>query len=408
VNAKHITKLLCRKNNITFLQFSLDYKILDFDEHIVDLASDKQNLKIGMDVREAFCELIGFEENIQELLDKTTQPCISIPMLNKNGFYYNLEIEFCEVDSHSFFIMYFMKKTKYMLNYTKMVQDINKKTLLLENEKKVQEKREHYYSLINKKLVTFNVDNDGFITDVNDTCSYFFDLKKDDMIGEHFSKFIKARENNLRDAKVFRATKFDGECVYFHTDIIPLSSKSGQYGNIIISQDITYLKKIEEELIYAVKHDSLTGLANRSLLMEKIDEAIVESKEKGSFFALCFVDLDKFKYINDNYGHHAGDMLLKHISKLLQGLIREEDTAARVGGDEFVVLIRNIQDKDFAELSVQRIDEALRGTPLVYTKDSTIYFSCSFGIGIFPNDGEDGSTLLKFADEKMYMKKRSR
>jgi diguanylate cyclase (GGDEF)-like protein/PAS domain S-box-containing protein len=407
MSAEYIMKFLCKKNNITFIRFSREYKIIEYDENVMSLTDEPQHIKVGEDIRNSFYEIVGLEDKIDEFFENCNKGnnFICVPMLNKKGFYYDLEIELCELNGKYSLMMYFTKKSNFLLNYTKMVQKVNKKTLFVENEEQSQDQ---YHSIINQKLVTFNVDTDGIITDLNRTCSYFFGLEKKEMLGKHFSNYIKAREIELNDGKVFRATKYDGEDVYFHTDIIPLSKDGVIYENLILCQDITYLKRIEEELIYAAGHDSLTGLANRSILLEKIEEAIVEGKNKKNSFAICFIDLDKFKGVNDNYGHHAGDMLLKHLSKLLLGLIRDEDTASRVGGDEFVVLIKNIQNKEYAQMSIQRINDAIENTPLRYSEDETIYFSCSLGVSVFPDDGEDAYTLLKLADKEMYVRKRLR
>jgi diguanylate cyclase (GGDEF)-like protein/PAS domain S-box-containing protein len=327
-------------------------------------------------------------------------------MLNKNDFYYDLEIETCDIDEEVSFIAYYTKKSNFLYNYTTMVQDINKKTLYLKNEEQHKDKKNHYNEIINQRLVTFNVDTQGTVIDVNDTCAYFFGLEKKQMVGKHFSNFIKAREDNLDNGKIFKAINHNGEEVFFHTDIIPISKDDEVYENIIICQDITYLKKIQEDLIYAANHDSLTGLANRSLLLEKIDEAVKNSKENNSSFALCFIDLNKFKAINDTYGHHAGDLLLQHLAKILTNFVRDEDIAARVGGDEFVILIRNIQNKENAKVSMQRIHNAIINSPLVY-EGRILKLSCSLGVSVFPDDATNPDSLLKVADKEMYMDKQT-
>lgn len=407
--SKTIVPLLCKKNNISFIRFGDDYKIIEYDEQVIHLANEKVHIKVGGDIREGFWELVGLEDDIKTLYidNQNREKSIQIPMVYKNEIYYNLEIELCEVNNEDSFMAYFTKKTEFLLSYAKMVQDMNKKTLIFQNDESARHKKEQYHNLINKKLLTFHVNIDGIITDINDTCSYFFGLEKAEMSQRHFSNFFETRESNLNEGKVLRAVNINGEGVYFHTDVIALNKEDEIYENIIICQDITYLKKIEEELAYAAGHDSLTGLANRSNLLKRIDNAITKSREENNSFAICFIDLDKFKQVNDNYGHHAGDMLLKHISKLLLSLIREEDMVSRIGGDEFIILFENINNRAYIESTIIRISETAKKTPLLYSEDDTIHFSFSLGVSYFPDGGEDAKTLLESADKEMYLRKRN-
>lgn len=400
-----IASLLCKKSNMSFIRFDEDFKIIEFDKDILEMADDKKSAEIHRDVRDAFWEFIGLEDELKALY--TNKKIIQIPMIYKNDIYYNIELECCEISNEKSIIAYFTKKTEFLLSYTKIAQDINKQTLIFENNKKERRKKEQYNNLINQNLITFNVDVNGLITKINDACAYFFELEEKQMLDIHFSNFFKTRESNINKNKILSAVDINGKNIFFHIDIIT-SSKDGEiYENIIVCQDITYLKKIQEELTYAVEHDALTGLANRSNLLRKIDNAIGQSKKSNNSFAICFIDLNKFKPINDNYGHHAGDMLLKHISKLLLGLVRENDTVARIGGDEFVILFENIQSKDCIESTLSRIDEVSKTNPLIYNEDDTIHFSFSLGTSVFPDDGEDAKTLLEVADKEMYKIKNS-
>ena len=144
------------------------------------------------------------------------------------------------------------------------------------------------------------------------------------------------------------------------------------------------------------------------MLRKKIQEAIEKSKEKQEIFALCFIDLNKFKKVNDEHGHHVGDMLLKHVGVVLTNIIREEDIIARIGGDEFVILFKHLESLEYLNFALKRIEEISKKSPLYYNEDLTIPLSFSLGISIYPKDGDNIEDLLNHADEKMYEDKKIR
>ncbi len=173
-------------------------------------------------------------------------------------------------------------------------------------------------------------------------------------------------------------------------------------------QDITHLKKIEQELEYAARYDSLTGLSNRSYLLNKIDEAIKDADNNSCSFSLCFIDLDNFKPVNDNFGHHAGDMLLKHIASILSHEVRDFDTVSRIGGDEFIVLFSHIENQEYLDLAIQRIQKLPQLHPLIYNEEESIDFGFSLGVSSYPQNAHDAKTLLDYADKEMYKIKKER
>ena len=178
-------------------------------------------------------------------------------------------------------------------------------------------------------------------------------------------------------------------------------------------QDVTQLKNAEEEIRLLAFYDSLTGLANRTLFMDRLSHEISLAKRHGKIFALLFLDLDQFKRINDNFGHHVGDLLLKKVSETLQKCIRRSDTAtgpmaigdvdtliARLGGDEFIILLSDIQKPENAAVVARKIIQAM---PAAYILEGhEISVTTSIGISIFPGDGEEIELLLKNADSAMY------
>jgi len=404
-----ITKLVCIKNKVSYIIFDEFYKIIEFNDLVINIADDPSKLAISSDIRDVMWEFIGLEERMKMLFSGQEEigSVIHFPMLLKNSHYYDLDIEiFTPQEGKTLFIAYIIQKPKESLSYINMIQEINKRTLVYESDNNKQSER--HCELINQRLLSFNVDMDGYITLINNAFTCFFDISTEDIIGEHFSVFFKARDLNLNgnSSIIFNAINQINEVISFHANIIPMGEGSEVYENIIICQDITYLKQIEKELEHASVHDSLTGLPNRSQLLKKIDESIQKSKDNDSLFALCFIDIDKFKPINDNYGHHAGDMLLKHVAKLFLYAVRKNDTVARIGGDEFVILFDNIKSKAVIQDKIDKIKKIATKMPLTYTKNDVIAFELSLGVSYYPEDTTDIQELFKIADKAMYMDKK--
>ncbi|MBW8330248.1 MAG: EAL domain-containing protein [Thiobacillus sp.] len=169
--------------------------------------------------------------------------------------------------------------------------------------------------------------------------------------------------------------------------------------------DITERKQYEAELEHQASHDSLTGLPNRSLLRDRIDQAIVKAQRDGKLVAVVFVDLDHFKLINDSLGHHVGDSLLLEIAARLSSCIRSNDCVARQGGDEFVIVLTE-QDSDQEIIAV--ISRLLESISQPWVHHGQEYGqSCSIGISCYPQDGTDPDALLRSADAAMYKAKAS-
>lgn len=165
------------------------------------------------------------------------------------------------------------------------------------------------------------------------------------------------------------------------------------------------LKEKSDALKHQATHDELTGLANRNLLFDRIEQARLTSKRNKTPFALFIMDLDNFKEINDALGHHFGDLMLKKISRIIRKSLRENDSVARLGGDEFAILLPNT-DEDGAIVCAQKILNTLAMPFSV--RDTRIESSTSIGIVLYPQDGDDSETLLQRADIAMYQAKQTR
>jgi len=169
----------------------------------------------------------------------------------------------------------------------------------------------------------------------------------------------------------------------------------------IQSKQLQRLVEVRTEQLYQKAHfDSLTGLPNRYLLVDRLHQAISKSARTNATLALLFLDLDRFKIINDNLGHQNGDQLLKEVAKRLTKVSREGDTVARLGGDEFVFLLENLKSPKDAARTANRIIDCFKSP--FRLQEHILHMSTSIGISIYPQDGDDDKVLLKNADISMY------
>jgi diguanylate cyclase (GGDEF)-like protein len=175
-------------------------------------------------------------------------------------------------------------------------------------------------------------------------------------------------------------------------------------GAVATVRDITERKVSEERIRHMAHHDELTGLPNRSLIRDRLDQAVRNAQRNGSHLALAFVDLDGFKLVNDGLGHSAGDELLKVVGRRMQDCLRRNDTLGRLGGDEFVILLPDVPDNPLAVTPVlEKIRQAV--TEPVLIGDQAVQVSCSMGVVTYPRDGADPKTLMMNADAAMYRAK---
>jgi diguanylate cyclase (GGDEF)-like protein/PAS domain S-box-containing protein len=184
----------------------------------------------------------------------------------------------------------------------------------------------------------------------------------------------------------------------------PLVDSKGRHrGRIWYFRDITDRKTAEERVQYLAYYDALTGLPNRTLLQDRLTKALASARRQKDKVALLFFDLDRFKDINDSFGHALGDLLLQEVAKRLERWSREQDTVARLAGDEFLIVLTDVKDIPDAAVAAERLMDAMTAEFVVQGHSFDI--SCSLGISIFPEHGADGETLIKHADTAMYCAK---
>ncbi|KRB89115.1 sensor domain-containing protein [Noviherbaspirillum sp. Root189] len=186
------------------------------------------------------------------------------------------------------------------------------------------------------------------------------------------------------------------------SSMVRSDSGNPKYYSTVV-EDISRRKQIEEELLHLANHDALTSLPNRSLLLDRLSQALVFAERSEEQVAVMLIDLDRFKNINDSLGHDAGDKIIMEIARRLSASVRAGDTIARLGGDEFVIIRPDVVKDDAVAILAQQILEDL-SRPLM-VQGHEFYPTGSIGISMYPKDGSDGQTLLKNADTAMYRAK---
>ena len=218
-------------------------------------------------------------------------------------------------------------------------------------------------------------------------------------------EFVRAMQSrgavNNFESRVYRK---DGQIIWVSESAHAIRNEVGEVvffeGTM---KNISDSKHYEQQLLHQANHDALTGLPNRSLLRDRLDQALRQADRYQSAVAVALVDLDQFKFINDSLGHNVGDSLLKTIADRLRHCVHDYDTVARQGGDEFVLIISGLQGEDRIAEQMRRILGAV-SNPWPF-KDVEFNISCSIGVSLFPRDGEDPETLLKNAEAAMYRAK---
>jgi len=260
-------------------------------------------------------------------------------------------------------------------------------------------------------------DKKGIIFDVNPAFCEITGYNRDEVIGKNPRILSSGKQDSefyanmwetingqgYWQGEIWNRTK-EGE---LYAELLSISTILDEVGKVLhyvgIFSDITHSKRQQETLKQMAHYDLLTQLPNRVLLTDRFLQALAHSKRKKNMLAVCFLDLDNFKPVNDLYGHEVGDQLLIEVAKRIKSNIREEDTASRQGGDEFVLLLGDIQSFSECEYMLKRIIEALAQPFFIDGKSISI--SASIGVTLSPLDNSDFDTLMRHADQAMYQAK---
>ncbi len=297
----------------------------------------------------------------------------------------------------------------------------------LENSEKL-----YRYLVDSSPDIIYTLNHEGKFTFVNDRAYQLLGFAREDLIGKHYS--ILVHEEDLERARyVFNERRVDERASRnvelrlkchaggnqdrtFNNTLMTISLNSigmhvpdhdvkkleffGTYG---VARDITDRKRAEEVISYQAYHDILTDLPNRMLFKDRLGLAVIQAKRKMTELAVMFIDLDRFKLVNDTLGHVKGDELLQQVSLRLKDCLRRGDTLARQGGDEFTIVLPELRDREDAKLIADKFLECLHKP---FDLDGhEVHISASIGIAIYPGDGESIDELLRHADIAMYQVK---
>lgn len=270
---------------------------------------------------------------------------------------------------------------------------------------------EHTTDLITKYT------QDGICTYASPTSEKVLGYHPEELIGKpvfHFfhpddlkskRRFFTKLLDKPKDSVCYRVRRKDDSYIWLETTSKAIiDNESGETIEVVaVSRDITERKESEERLLYLANYDSLTGLPNRALFRDRLRRSVARAQRNESKVALFFIDLDRFKTINDSLGHHAGDQLLRSVSRRLKQYARKGDTIARLGGDEFTIILEGIKDPEDASIVADKILELM--TPSFKLDGHQVVVSPSIGITLFPDDADNMRSLLKNADTAMYRAK---
>jgi diguanylate cyclase (GGDEF)-like protein/PAS domain S-box-containing protein len=260
-------------------------------------------------------------------------------------------------------------------------------------------------------------DSQGMIDSVNPAFTEITGYCEDEIIdrhprilisNRHAPEFFDAVWREVRETGSWRGETWNqrknGE---IYPAWMTISCVKDDHENIVhyvaVFSDITSIKQTQSQLEHLAHHDSLTNLPNRLLFEDRLEHAIAQAKRQKRQLAVLFLDLDRFKNINDSLGHAMGDELLKEVAARLQNILRDDDTAARLGGDEFTVLVENIEDPSQAAVVASKIQEKFKAPFRIAGRE--LHITTSIGISIYPEDGKDVADLTKNADAAMYQAK---
>ena len=262
-------------------------------------------------------------------------------------------------------------------------------------------------------------DGNNMLLDVNPAFTGITGYSREELIGKdpkllnsgrHNKAFYAEMWQSLEEKKAWRGEIWNrrksGEIYVDLLSIAAICDDDGVVQRYVgIFSDISYLKTQEAELSHVANYDALTGIPNRRLLTDRMEQAIARAQRSGKLLSVCYIDLDGFKLVNDLYGHATGDQLLIEITRRLQDALRAGDTLARLGGDEFVVLFSDLANEQECRQILERVLEIVAIPVVIGNQEAAV--SASIGVTFYTFGNVDGDTLLRRADQAMYIAKQS-
>ncbi len=294
------------------------------------------------------------------------------------------------------------------------VQDITEYKRASEAVRDREHRLQSILNTVTEGILTSN--SAGLVQTFNPAAEKIFGVSSQEIIGrsfaelmpenlkEQYQKFFEkniSKKGSLLLGKPLEFTANHKENGDFPVEMSITRVQAGKdFIYTAVCRDITERKQIEEKIRHLAHHDSLTGLPNRTLFTDRLQHAIKIATRYHKTMVLMFVDLDKFKPINDTLGHEAGDIVLKEVARRFRSLIRESDTVARIGGDEFIFLLEEIDSAEAGLIVAQKLVDCFKTPISVAGKEC--FLGSSIGLSCFPEDSTDADELMRFADEAMY------
>lgn len=261
--------------------------------------------------------------------------------------------------------------------------------------------------------ILYVINSEGMLVKWNRNFEKFCGLEPAKMLNRKATDFVYEEDRNDLVAGVTNAyrkhystfevrfVRYDGVPVPYWCNGVVLTKPNGEMVGVTgTGRDVSERKRDEDRFVALATHDALTGLPNRMLFSDRLQQALATGKRGKKRLAIMFVDLDKFKPVNDGYGHDTGDALLREVAKRMRNCVRESDVAARIGGDEFLVLLASIEEPHHALEVADKIREAV-SRPVSHGEIS-VQVSASIGLSVYPDDAEEENALIKNADIAMY------
>lgn len=279
----------------------------------------------------------------------------------------------------------------------------------------------HRFIVDHSPDIVFMLDTEGRFTFLNDTVYQTLGYNKTELVGEHYSKivssqskdqakyvFTERRSDDRKSSNVELKLKCRGESEYRYFDTTSMAvmleqsnhtagSFQGTYG---VARDVTEKKRAQELINFQAYHDLLTKLPNRALMEDRLSIAITQARRNDQSLAVMFLDLDRFKWVNDTMGHTMGDRLLQAVSQRLENTLRKGDTLARFGGDEFALILPQIKHRQDAAVIAEKVLGELKDPFKI--DEHELYVSGSIGIAVYPEAGYTMESLIQSADLAMY------
>ncbi|MFC1846209.1 diguanylate cyclase domain-containing protein [Chloroflexota bacterium] len=390
-----------------------DYKLLLINKTVADLFRKSPQEIIGMSIFGMFPEAIAasFLQNVKSVFDTGKRVVVEEKMVIQDRELYNSTSLNPVNDGRG-----------RVIAVTGIVRDITERKEMQNKLAHLQYQNELILNSAGEGIVGIN--SQGIHTFINPSAAKLLGYQVEELIGKqsHVTWHYQKPDGSpypedecpvyktLKDGEIYRIDnevfwKKDGTFFPVEYKSTPIKEKGNIIGAVVTFTDITEHKKAEESLIVLATHDTLTSLPNRKLLYDRFNIAVANAQRNKKRLAIMSLDLDRFKIVNDKLGHDIGDKLLVAAAGRMTSILREVDTVARIGGDEFALLLWDIDHKEAASKVAQKVVKEFRQPFLIdgHKLNNTV----SVGVAIYPENGKDIKDLLKISDKSLYLVKES-